>query len=392
MSICRIGIRNNLYYPFMLILFIFFRKIDEKLMSNYNYKSGNFIIPLLIFISQFFAGIVPIITETYNRKKSSKDNRSYSGVELIQNNSDFIQPDNLRKIYLLIVFASYFNYVGSLVRKKNTDFQLENRTRGFQIIFCAILCHFTIRTKHYKHQFFSLIIIFIIIIIISIIDLIFIKDRFGLLISYGYGIFSCFSRAFLDTIEKYLFQFDYLNPYKALMLEGLIGCLFISILFFFESTYNDINSLVENKNKIALIILLIIHFLLTYFKNIYRVLTIETYSPMTRALTESIVDPIEIIYQLFIYNKEDKNKINSIILYYILILVFLFIISFLSMVYNDFIILYCWGLEYNTHLEIKKRSISYGNLNDGLMDDDDDNDNDIDDEESKDKTELSGVK
>ena len=389
MSICRFGFRNNLYYPFMLILFIFFRKIDEKLMSDYDYKSGNFIIPLLIFISQFFAGIVHIIKEIYNRKKSSKNNRSYSGVELIQNNTDFIQPDNLIKIYLLIVFASYFNYVGSLVRKKHTDFQLENRTRGFQIIFCAILCHFTIRTKHYKHQFFSLIIIFIIIIIISIIDLIFIKDKFGLLISYGYGIFSCFSRAFLDTIEKYLFEFDYLNPYKVLMLEGLIGCLFILLLFFFESTYDDINSLKENGNKIALTILLIIHFLLTYFKNIYRVLTIETYSPMTRALTESIVDPIEIISQLFIYKEE--LKINSRVLYYILILVFLFIISFLSMVYNDFIILYCWGLEYNTHLEINKRSISYGNLNSGLMDDDDDNDNDLVDEENNDKKELSGI-
>ena len=389
MSICRFGFRNNLYYPFMLILFIFFRKIDEKLMSVCEYKSGNFIIPLLIFISQFFAGIVHIIKEIYNRKKSSKNNRSYSGVELIQNNTDFIQPDNLIKIYLLIVFASYFNYVGSLVRKKSTDFQLENRTRGFQIIFCAILCHFTIRTKHYKHQYFSLIIIFIIIIIISIIDLIFIIDKFGLLISYGFGIFSCFSRAFLDTIEKYLFQFDYLNPYKALMLEGLIGCLSISILFFFESTYDDINLIKDNKKMIVLIILLIIHFFLTCFKNIYRVLTIETYSPMTRALTESIVDPIEIIYQLIIYN--DNPKINYRVIYYILILVFLFIISFLSMVYNDFIILYCWGLEYNTHLEINKRSISYGNLNDGLMDDDDDNDNDLVDEENNDKTELSGI-
>jgi len=379
----------------MLILFILFRKIDEKLMSNSKickYKSGNFIIPLLIFISQFFAGIVHIITENYNRKKSSINNRSYSGVELIQNNSDFIQPDNLKKIYLLIVFASYFNYVGSLVRKKHTDFQLENRTRGFQIIFCAILCHFTIRTKHYKHQFFSLIIIFIIIIIISIIDLIFIKDKFGLLISYGYGIFSCFSRAFLDTIEKYLFEFDYLNPYKVLMLEGLIGCLFILLLFFFESTYDDINSLKENGNKIALTILLIIHFLLTYFKNIYRVLTIETYSPMTRALTESIVDPIEIICQIFIFNEDKNQGINpNRVLYYILILVFLFIISFLSMVYNDFIILYCWGLEYNTHLEINKRSISYGNFNSGLMDDDDDNDNDLVDEENNDKKELSGI-
>ena len=388
MRICRIGIRNNLYYPLMLIIFILLRKIEEISMSKImDDKSGHFVIPLLIFISQFFAGIIPIISEIYNRKKSSKDNRSYSEVELIQSKSEIIQPDNQIKIYILIVFASYFNYVGSLVRKKNTDFQLENRTRGFQIIFCAILCYFTIRINKYKHQIFSLIIIFIIIIIILAIDLIFFKKKIELLISYGYGIFSCFSRAFLDTIEKYLFEFDYLNPYKVLMLEGFIGCLFISILFFFDSTYEGINSLKNSKELIILIVLLIIYFLLTYFKNIYRVLTIKTYSPMTRALTESIVDPVEIIYQLIINNGEEKDKIKYRVLYYILISVCLFTISFLSLVYNDFIVLYCWGLQYNTHLEINKRAISYENLNSGIMDDDDDNV----DEESNDKKELSRI-
>ena len=388
MRICRIGIRNNLYYPLMLIIFILLRKIEEISMSKImDDKSGHFVIPLLIFISQFFAGIIPIISEIYNRKKSSKDNRSYSEVELIQSKSEIIQPDNQIKIYILIVFASYFNYVGSLVRKKNTDFQLENRTRGFQIIFCAILCYFTIRINKYKHQIFSLIIIFIIIIIILAIDLIFFKKKIELLISYGYGIFSCFSRAFLDTIEKYLFEFDFLNPYKVLMLEGFIGCLFISILFFFNSTYEGINSLKNNLELIILIVLLFIYFLLTYFKNIYRVLTIKTYSPMTRALTESIVDPIEIIFQSFLQNQIIENNIKNRVLYYILISVCLLTISFLSMVYNDFIILYCWGLQYNTHLEINKRAISYENINSGLMDDDDDNV----DEESNDKSELTRI-
>ena len=353
MRICRIGIRNNLYYPLMLIIFILLRKIEEISMSKImDDKSGHFVIPLLIFISQFFAGIIPIISEIYNRKKSSKDNRSYSEVELIQSKSEIIQPDNQIKIYILIVFASYFNYVGSLVRKKNTDFQLENRTRGFQIIFCAILCYFTIRINKYKHQIFSLIIIFIIIIIILAIDLIFFKKKIELLISYGYGIFSCFSRAFLDTIEKYLFEFDYLNPYKVLMLEGFIGCLFIPILFFFDSTYEGINSFKNNYNFVLLIILL----------------TIKTYTPMTRALTESIIDPFSCIYQLFL--SKEYNKSNNRVLYYFLIFICLIITSFLSLVYNDFIILYCCGLEYNTHFEIQKRALLYENLNSGIMDED----------------------
>ena len=46
----------------------------------------------------------------------------------------------------------------------------------------------------------------------------------------------------------------------------------------------------------------------------------------------------------------------------------MFAISFLSFVYNDFIVLYCFGLEYNTHLEIQKRAILYENIDASIMD------------------------
>ena len=85
---------------------------------------------------------------------------------------------------------------------------------------------------------------------------------------------------------------------------------------------------------------------------------------MTRALTEPIIDPFECIYQLFV-NKE--NYIKNIQLNYILIFIYLLITSSFSFVYNDFIVLYCCVLEYDTHLEINKRAISYENLNNGLI-------------------------
>ena len=242
---CKIGIRNNLYYPLMLIIFISLLKVDEILLNNVcKYQNTHFIISLLIFISQFCAGFF---------------------VLLFQNKSEIIRLDKKIKINILIILASYFNYIGTIIRNQNTDFELENRTRGFQIIFCAILCYFTIRTKIYKHQIFSLIIIFIIFIFILVIDFFLNEKKFELLISYGCGIFSCFSRAFLDTIEKYLFEFDYLNPYKVLMLEGFIGCLFIPILFFFDLTYVEINSFKNNYNFVLLIILLYYIFFINLF-------------------------------------------------------------------------------------------------------------------------------
>jgi len=360
---CKIGIRNNLYYPLMLIVCISIRKIDEIIIKvSCEYDKGYFIIPLLIYTSQFLAGLIPIFNS--EKKKTSEKNNSYSGIELIQNQSTIDQPDNEIKIYILIIFASFFNYIGVIIRKNINDFHFENKVRGIQIIFSALLCYFTIRIKIYKHQLISLIVIFIVLIIILLFDL---SENRGKPINlfkyYGFGIFSCLSRTFLDTVEKYLFEFDYLNPYKVLMLEGLIGCLLLPILFITNKTTEDFNYFSEKKawKLVLLFILLIIYLGLSLFKNIYRVLTIKLYSPMTRALAESIIDPFDFIY-LFI-SKEIKEITN-----FIVILIFLLITSFLSFVYNDFIVLYCCGLEYNTHLEIQKRSILYENINGSIMD------------------------
>ena len=237
---CKIAIRNNLYYPLMLIICISIRKIDELFIKYLcEYKNGFFIIPLLIFISQFSAAFISCLK--FEKKKDSQSNNIYSGIELIQNESTIIQPDKQIKIYILMIFASFFNYVGVIARRIIEDIHFENKIRGIQIIFSALLCYFTIRIKIYKHQIFSLIFILIIIIIILVIDFFFYKEKSILSSYYVLGVFSCFSRAFLDTIEKYLFEFDYLNPYKVLMVEGLFGCLFIPILLFMKKTYDDFN-------------------------------------------------------------------------------------------------------------------------------------------------------
>jgi len=47
----------------------------------------------------------------------------------------------------------------------------------------------------------------------------------------------------------------------------------------------------------------------------------------------------------------------------------LFIISFISLVYNDFVVLYFCGLEYNTHLEINYRAKLYEKLSYLIEDD-----------------------
>ena len=62
----------------------------------------------------------------------------------------------------------------------------------------------------------------IIFFIILVIDIIFLKVYLNFLYLMDSGFFLFFKGIF-DSIEKYLFEFDYLNPYKILMLEGLIA-------------------------------------------------------------------------------------------------------------------------------------------------------------------------
>ena len=361
----KIGIRRNLFYPVMLITFIGLRKIVEILIFEFLKDIGKYILPLLIFISKFIAGLIAMNASKYIIKSNNR--KALKGVKLIYSKTEAPKIDKDFKIIILIFFASYFDIIGTMVRKyfntfiSNKNF-LEERLKSFQIITSALLCYFTIRIKIYWHNFFSLIIILICLVIIIIIEM---NDRRSELIhriiTIGITIFSGLGRAFLDTIEKYLFEFDNMNPFKIMMFEGLINTTLIIGLFFFENgSIDEELKMFHNMSHIYIFILLILYFIFSALKNIYRVATIKLYSPMTRALAETILDPFIITYSLindYYHLKDNNHHITWFFWFYYGINILLSIImSFCSCVYNDFIVLYCCGLEYNTYLEVSKRS------------------------------------
>ena len=168
-------------------------------------------------------------------------------------------------------------------------------------------------------------------------------------------------------------EYNYIDPFKLLRNEGFIDIIFVSFFYFFKEPRNELKKL-KYFNRIEILkicILLIIYSILSGFKNIYRLFTIKLYSPMTRALAESILDPIFIIYSLEFENDfriGKEQKINWI--YFGIIISCSFIMVFCSCVYNEFLVLYCCRLEYQTYLEIKKRAISqeFSYDNDDLLD------------------------
>ena len=159
-----------------------------------------------------------------------------------------------------------------------------------------------------------------------------------------------------------------------LMYEGLTGLFFGIIKFFASSTFkndgkNLLNNLSGSSSELIVFIVLITAYIFTSgFRNAYRVTTNKYYSPISRALIESTLDPIYYLYNTITFNQKDAYELFW--LHFSFAFFCLLVISFFTLIYNDFIILYCCGLEYNTYSEITNRLYSEELNKDSIFSDD----------------------
>ena len=136
--------------------------------------------------------------------------------------SKIIAPDGKIKIYILIIFCAFFDWIQFMIWTVNVPLfenisgSLVSRLSGITIIINALFYYFILRLPIFKHQMFSLIIICICSIIIITTDFFF--QKITIFFTYLYFVhtlvitFFCqtFS-ALLDSIEKYLYEYDFLN-------------------------------------------------------------------------------------------------------------------------------------------------------------------------------------
>ena len=152
--------RNKQFYPLMLLLFAFLRKLLELIMDLHPYKDNvGFIKMFLLFFAQTLVNSVIIFCYSNN---NIIERKSYSigAIRLIYNRFQSINDSKL-KIFFLIIFASVFYFVGCVIRtndvinfgdKEENNSKLEVRVRSVQIIISTLICYFTIRLNIYKHQ------------------------------------------------------------------------------------------------------------------------------------------------------------------------------------------------------------------------------------------------
>ena len=373
----KFALRRNLIYPFQLLIFNVLRDTESTLISTFFNFSNPLIYTPLMFLGEFSAGI---IIYSYHKKFLSnndkeKESTTSHKIKLIQNQSYLTAIDSNKKIIFLIFISAFFDFVQFMISLNTPKFlyisgSIESRLGGFLTIFDALFYYYVLRFRIYRHQLFSLIVIGICLGIVVISEFFF--QEINIFVSYGQffaviflNFVKQFCSAMVDSVEKYLFEYNKLNQFLALMFEGIFGFILSFFYSLFYSPFGDFILFKKNHSSsdfAILIFMLLLYSILSGAKNAFRVTTTKVYSPMATTFLDYILNPFYMIYD-FASKGDYITNGKSNLAYFIINLFLSLIISFCGCVYNEFLILFFCNLERDTYNQIIRRSSLERELN-----------------------------
>ena len=364
----KFAFRRNLIFPLQLLLWNFLRDTESSLIS-YFFEVNNFLLYTgLMFAGEFVAGLIFYLYQEKYLQKSKK-------IQVTNNLSfNYIYTKKLyhkkidARVMFLIITSAFFDFSQFLLTLQIPKYitisnSLEQRLRGNFTIYNSLFYYFILKLPIFKHQSFSLIIIAICLLIIVITEFIF--QEFNIFLTYAqfitallFMLFIQFSNATVESIEKYLYEYYLLNPFYVLMLQGIFGLVVYSIYCILENPFDEVIKFKKHKTTSEFTILIfafILYIILSGGKNSFRVVTTKIYSPMTTTFLDYILNPFYIIYY-FVIDKDFISYGRKNYAYFIINLIISSIITFCGGVYNEFLILFCCGLEKDTHSQVTSRS------------------------------------
>ena len=358
-------------YLVHLIIWSFIRDILRDLTGIFLNFNVDLIYLILMFFGEFIFGlIIYLYQKKFYLKKNSNGVAQFMGIELISNNSIIDIKDNKYKIFCLIIFIAFFDFIEFITtielgkKFKYCSVSFDERLGGILLISEAIIYRYVLILPIFRHQTFSILIIGICLIITIATEFIF--QDVNIVLTYGkfvlFIFFQCIIQLFnslLDIIEKYLFEYDYFNPFKILFLEGIFGLFFSLMYCIYKNPIPELKIYFnqQSKNLAFIIISLILYTTLSGVRNSFRVVVNKIYSPMAATLSEYILNPFYLIFSLLLKKDFISRKKRSYG-YFAINLILSMIISFSACVYNEFVILFFCKLQYETYHQISFRAES----------------------------------
>ena len=371
----KIQLHKNIIYLLALFILKTLSVFDKGIIKTYfNLNTILFYIYVKI-LGQIIGGLILYIYHFISWRK--KLEVKYFTLNLIHNNNKIKINDKSYKIILLLFFSSFFDFLhhffDNLMLKLKGDISLSltYRLGGLSLIFSSLLCFYALRFQIGKHQKFSLIALSICLFISIISDIIFMlnETNFGkFFIFLFYILIRYICETFTDCIERYLVDYNFLNHFKILMVEGVFEIIISFIFLLYENPFDYLINFPEldTKTYIFLLISLILYFLFSSAVSVYKIYCNVIFSPMTKSLMNYIMNPLwNIAFYFFV--KDFYGKAFYLIVSEIICL----IIDFFGCVYLEYIIIYSCGLEYDTKNEIYLRGLSKNISIENLLVDDD---------------------
>ena len=354
-----------------LIISYLFRSIISIIIDEIFGLNNSLIFCFLMFLGEFIGGLTTYYYQRtfLNKNKKDQNNLAY---KFAKRKNELKSADNWPKITILIYFASFFDLIEAIILSNVVPKIASLSTTSTLRLCCiititsSIICSLTLRFKLGKHQIFSLIIMGISLSSIVALEFIYKSEDiyFGNFIIAYLLIFSHFIFiSFTDVIEKYLYDYDFLNPLLIIMSEGIFG--FITTLFYsiYQNPFKEITIIynnIETWKFIILLFLLILYFVFSIGINVYKILCNVLYSPMTKSLTTYFLNSAFIIYH-YIKGNDFITEGKRNFVYFLINLLFSVLIDFLGLIYNEVFILNFCGLGNDTHMEITFRANSQEN-------------------------------
>ena len=282
----KFALRRNLIYVLQYIIWSFARDILIKFINSIFNFSTSYIFVQLIFLGEILAGaIIYLSLKKYNKKKKTQ---YFMSIKLRKSSNELQASDSKIKIFFLIFLLGFMDLVEFslcniyLPRLINLSKSLFQRLIGITTMFSLFFYVYALKLPVYRHQKFSILIIGICLIAIIVSEFFFQKNdiysshkSLSVAIAYiaiGQILWSC-----MDSIEKYLFEYNFMNPFIVLMYEGTTG-FFLSFLNLLDKNYfYDLVEIYKNNTTgkfVGFIFMLIAYIILSGGKNIFRVITI----------------------------------------------------------------------------------------------------------------------
>ena len=293
-AIIHISIRRNLLNIIYLSIYYYLRKVVTIILNNVYNFNDSLIFAYLMFLGAFFGGLAVYIYQRFFVIKEN-NNLKYLGITIIDKRIKRLnKSDKSIKIIILIVFAAFFDFMQFTIASFYIPkFLIVSPTATYRfgciiIMVGAILCHYDLRIKILKHQFYSLIILGICSSLIILFEFIYRKSGISLgefCLAYLLVLLNLIFVAFTDVIEKYLLEYNFVNPFSTISIESIFGFIFLTIFSIGKNQFNELKKEYEKGDTIKFIFLIILLFLYLVFSagtNVYKILTNGIYSPVVK--------------------------------------------------------------------------------------------------------------